>query len=92
MTIITHNRPTHDISSKSHRTLMATEHQVDNSYLILIKMIAKLENDTLYRIPKQGINSEPPQTIGASMNIESTAKKHGIITESSQNHREEVGL
>ena len=69
-TTITHCGPTH-------RTLTATRHEEDNYSkatisLFLVKMIAKLERTLRYAcITKQGLNTEPKQTIGGTLNNES---------------------
>ena len=67
-----HCRPTHDNVIKSHRTITVTRQQENNFgkatiSLILSKLIEKLERKTKYCITKQGPNTRPPQTIGATI-------------------------
>ena len=80
----THCRPTHGTVRKSHRTLTVSRHQEDTrktaSSLVPIKMIAKLEGHKVLN-DKKGRNTEPPQTMGATINQQQ--QNHRLKTDNS---------
>ena len=74
-TTITHCRPTNSTVRKRRRTLTVKMYKEDNkskafSSLFFTKMTAKLEKDTKYCLAKQIPNTDPGETMGASINNE----------------------